>query len=182
MIETSLAQPHRSGRLRPAATALATILVALAAAAGVTFVSSDSIVTRGFEVALDGQQKSVVKTATAERNATSPVAGTEDYWLSRGKSGAAPMQVEPAAWSTAAGSLSLTVGDRITIKSQGAERVLEIIDIADVSPGTTRIDAGRADHRDVLVTCRDTSAGGETVRFMTSRLAVPGEAKPIHAL
>lgn len=184
MIETSPALPRRSNRLTPAGMALATVLAALATASGATFISADSIVTRGFKVALDGPGKATVKSATANRNRTSLVAGTEEYWLSRAGKGAdaTALAIEPAAWSSTVGSLSLAVGDRITIKSQGAERVLEIVDIADVNPGKTRIDAAGPDRRDVLVTCRDTGAGGETVRFMTSRVAASGEAKPVHAL
>ena len=182
MIETSSAQPRPSGRLWPAATGLAAILAALVTTSGATFISADSIVTRGFKVALDGAEKSGAKTATTDKAGGNLVAGSEDFWLSRaGKGAATNLEIEPAAWSSPAGSLNLAVGDRITIKSQGAERVLEIVDIADVSHGTTRVAAG-PDRRDVLVTCRDTNAGGETVRFMTSRLSVPGEMKPVHAL
>jgi hypothetical protein len=90
--------------------------------------------------------------------------GDEGYWLTRA-------EVE----SPAPFAKRLVVGDRITISGQdGRERVLEVIDTRAIGESLTKVAAGTAPLRLVLVTCRIVD-GGEREASAPVRFIIEGE-------
>jgi hypothetical protein len=180
---TSRLAPKLRSRLLPASAVTAgTLLVAaLATGFGIALTNAEGLVAKGFTTALSASGGA--KAGVAGNEAL--VAGSEEYWLdSPGEDGKAIGRLEPAAWSAQA-PLGVAVGDRITITSNGSQRALEVVGVADVPAGVTRIETGKAAGKQVLVTCRDPSGaqGGQLVRFVTyTGQSAPSATKPARAL
>jgi hypothetical protein len=162
MKHVSLARTRSVGR---SATAIAAVAAALGTAFAIAFTNADAVVARGFAAALED----AALTGAMPPSAGPLVAGSEEYWLTKAhKDGHAEGEIEPAAWSPPSAALGVAVGDRITITSGGAARILEVVEIAAVNASVTRIDTSEAPGGELLVTCRDTGAGdGRLVRFLT---------------
>jgi hypothetical protein len=160
MTYPSDAEPRGRRPLAPPAIPLTLFAATLAFAAAIALTNADTVVAKAFAVALDAPA-----TAAGDAGTRAPlVAGSEEYWLMRGRKDRRA-GIEPATWSAPA--MRFAVGDRITITSGGSERVLEVVEVADAAD-VTRIDTGAAGARQLLVTCRDATSGdGRLVRFLT---------------
>jgi hypothetical protein len=156
---------------------------ALATGLGIAFTNAEGLVAKGFTTALSASSGHRAGAPGSEAE----VAGTEEFWLAGPGRDGSTGRIEPAAWSGQV-ALGLAVGDRITIASGKSQRVLEVVSVADLPAGVTRVETDKASqgHR-VLVTCRDTKAGagGELVRFVAyvgPETTTTAEAKPPRAL
>lgn len=164
----------------PAVTAGALLAAALATGLGIALTNAEGLVAKGFTTALSAPSG----TKAGAPGSEALVAGTEEFWLAGpGRDGSAGGRLEPAAWSAQA-ALGVTVGDRITIASNGAQRILEVVAVAEVPASVTRIETDKTAGNQVLVTCRDTSGGqgGELIRFVTTGPSAASAAKPLRTL
>lgn len=164
----------------PAARAGAALVLLAVLGLGLLTASPETVIARHFAAALEAAPEE-----GAFRTAAGPlVSGSEAYWLTekqRHESDGAAL--EPAAWSgpLAAG---IAVGDRITIAGAKAERVLEVVAVAETppAPGAAPAAVGQA-VRHIAVTCRDLGrADGRLVTFTVPAEPVPGPAKSPRAL
>lgn len=157
---------------RPAIRAGALLSALGAVGLAVASANTEAVVAQRFTAALE----TVATAADAPSAPRAIVSGSEAYWLAeklRHDDGA----IEPAAWSPplAAG---LSVGDRITISSGKAERILEVVTISEVEPAPAASAAGTPIHQ-VAVTCRDLStAEGRLTTFLMPADTPPAPAKP----
>jgi hypothetical protein len=120
----------------PIAT-LAFAAVGLGAAA-VSIGNGESVVERGFQRAIADMD------SKASPGKPLPVvAGTEEFWLTRLVHDAAPAVTKPVA-----------VGDRITISSNGRERVLNVVTVDKLDSQVLPISSEHPTPL-LLVTCRD---------------------------
>lgn len=147
----------------PAArTGGALALLALVGAA-VSTANPEAVVTERFAAAL--------KSMPAQRTAATqpPISGSEAYWLAeKRRHEAEGAAIEPAAWSAPFAG-NVTVGDRITIASGKAQRVLEVVAVSLVEPTPGTAEAARAEPapRQIAVTCRDlTAPDGRLTTFL----------------
>jgi hypothetical protein len=128
------------------------LAVIAACAVGLAASNTEDVVAERFAVALE-QAPRQVEVAADETAGPAPVSGSEAYWLAPKRrtdtNGAA---LESAAWAPLVSGLS--VGDRITISGGKADRILEVVAIANVESAQDH--KAQADH--VAVTCRDLSA------------------------
>ena len=137
--------------LSAAARSFAGLAVLAACAVGLAASNTEDVVAGRFTAALE-QAPRKVEVAANETVGAAPVSGSEAYWLApKGRVDANGAALESAAWAPAVTGLS--IGDRITISSGKAERVLEIVAIANVA---TTADHQKLDGH-VAVTCRDLS-------------------------
>lgn len=119
-------------------------------AAAIVLGNGEAVVERGFQRAIaDKDGKSVAQKVLPV------VAGSEEFWLTH--------LVHDAAGVT---SKPVTVGDRITISSNGTQRVLNVVTVdrldSKVLPASTEHQAPL-----LLVTCRDeANPQGRPVRFL----------------
>jgi hypothetical protein len=118
-------------------------------AAALTLGNGDAVVERGFERAF------------AKLDASSPkgpfpvVAGSEEFWLTHVVHEAGPGITKP-----------VTVGDRITINSNGRDRVLHVVTVDKLDSQVLPISSERPTPL-LLVTCRDlTHPASRPVRFL----------------
>jgi hypothetical protein len=156
---------------------LAALAAALAAGAGIALTSPDALISRGFANALEGTPDSGGD--ERGRPAVAPVAGSEEFWLTRKAHGG---EVEPAAWAVSPTPFGVAAGDRITIRSGGKDRVLEVVAVTDAPGEVTRIDTDTVPRRQIVVTCRDTSdPHGALIRFIAEAASGSG-AKPVRSL
>jgi len=142
-------------------------------AAGAVVLRTDTIVSRGFDKALEASGPAL-SLDTAARKPHTQAAGDEGFWLTRA-------EVE----SPAPFAKPVSLGDRITITGRGGlERHLEVVDLKVIGDGPTR--AGAAQSRLLLVTCRvagDKSERGEAqVRFIIEAEPEPALPAPAKAL
>lgn len=136
-------------------------LCALAGAGVIASANTEAVVAKRFTVALGAPSQQTSPSETASNRTL--VSGTEAYWLSeRQRLDSDGVSVEPAAWS---GPMApgLTVGDRFTLPGGKAERVLQVVAIADIepTPGTLQstLQTGTAaPGRQIAITCRDLTA------------------------
>lgn len=168
----------------PAATAGALLVVALVTGLGIAFTNSEGLVAKGFTAALSAESVG----QSAERGSEPLVAGSEEFWLTdpTGKKTLSGGRMQPAAWSPQV-ALGVTAGDRITITSDhGVQRALEVISVSEVPASVTRLETDKSLGHQVLVTCRESSAGqdGQLVRFLTytGQTASGSPAKPQRTL
>lgn len=143
---------RRSTAALPSAVRSFAALAGLAACAiGLAASNTEGVVAGRFTAALE-QPARQIEVSADTATGTAPVSGSEAYWLaSKRRTDTNGAALESAAWAPLVSGLS--VGDRITISSGKAERVLEVIAIANVEPT-----AGHQKLVDqVAVTCRDLS-------------------------
>lgn len=134
----------------PAARTFAVLSVLTAFGVGIAASNTEDVVAGRFAAALEQTPRQTQ--VTAENDAVgSPVSGSEAYWLAKRRTDTNGAALEPAAWAPLVSGLS--VGDRITISGGKADRLLEVVAIANVEP--TAASQKVAGH--VAVTCRDLS-------------------------
>jgi hypothetical protein len=153
---------------------LAPPLLAGLSLVGIGFANAGSIVELGFERAFEHRLQSQAAFAQAPTDVAG--AGSEEFWLSRARDPA----TRPVSWSR-----PLAPGDRISIKSGGAHRSLEVVEVRDLTAGLTQIDTDPA-RRVLLVTCRDGQrSDGRLTRLLIETdeaAAPPTGSRPEHAL
>lgn len=119
-------------------------------AAAVTLGNGDAVVERGFKRAIadmDGQ--------AASRKPMPVVAGSEEFWLTHLVHDASGAATKP-----------VTVGDRITISSNGRDRVLNVVTVDKLDSQVLPISSERPTPL-LLVTCRDEAdPQSRPVRFL----------------
>ncbi len=132
-------------------TALALAVAGLGGAA-LTLGNGDAVVERGFQRALAAMAEG--PDGTGGNAAT--LAGTEKFWLTHVVHEATPPIAQP-----------VTIGDRITIASDGGERVLSVVDVRELDSKIIPIASAEPPARLLLVTCRDQGrTDGRAVRFV----------------
>lgn len=126
----------------------------LMAAAALVTMNGEAVVTSGFErafAALDRAGPAQVAQAGGVGKSYDGVSGSEDFWLRGGHRGGV--------------SLALSVGQEITLQSNGVERRLTVTGVSDAVADATRIDVGPG--RNLLLICREGgAASGREVRLM----------------
>lgn len=149
---------------KPSARTGAVLALLALTGVGIGSANTDAVVAERFTAALEAAPQQI---ATAEAAIHTLVSGSEAFWLAEKRrhetDGAA---LEPAAWSPplAAG---LAIGDRITISTGKSERVLQVVAISDVEPGTMPASATAGGTRHVAVTCRELGApDGKLTTFL----------------
>jgi hypothetical protein len=117
--------------------------------AALTLGSGDAVVERGFE-------RAFAKMDRAPAMAPLPVvAGSEEFWLTHVVHDTGPAITKPVA-----------VGDRITINSNGRDRILHVVTVDKLDSQVLPISSERPTPM-LLVTCRDLSSPAERpVRFL----------------
>lgn len=150
---------------------------------GLAAANMEAVVVGRFAAALEATPRQMAAETTRSR---ALVSGSEAYWLAEKRnSESAGATLEPAAWSAAPFAAGLSVGDRITIASGKAERVLEVVAITEVEPAddaSARTAQGAA-APDVAVTCRDTSTpDGRLVTFLVPAESAPRTVRSARAL
>jgi hypothetical protein len=118
-------------------------------AAAVTIGNGEAVVERGFQRAIAGLD------GTTPGKVTPVVSGSEEFWLTHLVHDAATTAAKPVA-----------VGDRITISSNGTERVLGVVSVDRLDSQVMQISSER--HAPLLlVTCRDVAnPDARPVRFV----------------
>lgn len=110
--------------------------------------NGEAVVERGF-------QRAIANLDDGARKPRPVIAGSEEFWLTHVVHQTDPAIAKPVA-----------VGDRITITSNGAERVLNVVDIDRLSSQILPITSERPTPL-LLVTCRDAAEpGARPVRFL----------------
>ncbi len=121
---------------------------------GLAFANTDALLERGFERAIARSAPSPDAAPGVET-----ASGTEDFWLRKplGDGPIVPVSVKQIA-----------VGDRVTVNSGGAARVLEVVAVNAMRAGLARAVFGGHANGLAVVTCRDTAQGqdGPLVRFV----------------
>ncbi|MFT3730093.1 MAG: hypothetical protein QM780_01535 [Hyphomicrobium sp.] len=127
--------------------------IAIAVAAGALFfASSESVLRSSFQTALNNR---VVPLARNYASATSPISGSEDFWLSAMRDGSGPV------------NKTIAVGDQIALSFGGVRRTLEVSTVSDFTPQITQIDTSNAPNHLVLVTARDLNdSAARPIRFV----------------
>jgi hypothetical protein len=119
-------------------------------AAAVTLGNGDAVVERGFKRAIadmDGE--------SASRKPMPVIAGSEEFWLTHLVHDAGAVSNKP-----------VTVGDRITISSNGRDRVLNVVTVDKLDSQVLPISSERPTPL-LLVTCRDEAdPQSRPVRFL----------------
>lgn len=160
---------------KPASAGIALAAAALVAGLGIGAANPEAMVARSFTAALGSEAP---PQATPRTDSGPLVAGTEEFWLDQ-KRKHTGSKLQPASWPGSE-ALGLAVGDRISISSNGATRVLEVVSISERPAARTQIEVGSAAMHTVTVTCRDTSsADGQLVTFETL-VAQPGPPPSKH--
>jgi hypothetical protein len=119
-------------------------------AAAVTIGNGEAVVERGFQRAIAGLD------STATSGKVAPVvSGSEEFWLTHLVHDAAATAAKPVA-----------VGDRITIASNGTERVLGVVSVDRLDSQVMQISSERPAPL-LLVTCRDVAnPDARPIRFV----------------
>ena len=151
---------------KPAFAGVALASAALVAGLGIGTANPETVVARSFTAALGSEAP---EASSRPHTSGTLVAGTEEFWLNQ-KRKHDGSKIQAASWpGTGTEALGLAVGDHISISSNGATRVLEVVSISDVPAAKTQIEVGSAAAHSVTVTCRDTaSADGQLVTFVTT--------------
>jgi hypothetical protein len=122
------------------------------AAVALLFASSETVLRSSFQTALDNRTSLPSKEVAS---ATPPISGSEDYWLSAMRDGAAPV------------NKTISVGDQISLDLGGVHRTLEVATVADFAPQITQIDTSAAPTHFVLVTAHDANdPSSRPIRFV----------------
>ena len=153
-------------------TALALSLAA-ATTGAIALANTDAFVAQGFTAALE---KNARPQGSARTAATAPVSGTEDFWLRQARNDVqATREVKLASWPA-----PVSEGATIKLAIGGRETTLEVIEIADLPPGATRIDNAGAEKPLVVVTCRDVAnPDAGLIRLVVEGEAVTRQLAPI---
>ncbi len=126
------------------------LAVAGLGAAAVTLGNGDAVVERGFKRAIADMDNK-----PTDHKPMPVVAGSEEFWLTRLVHDAAPAVTKPVA-----------VGDRITISSNGRDRVLNVVTVDKLDSQVLPISSERPTPL-LLVTCRDeANPQSRPVRFL----------------
>lgn len=162
--------------LTPAIRTYAALSVLGAFAIGLSAANTEDVVAGHFTAALE--QGSPATTVATETSAGLPISGSEAYWLAakqRPDTGGAAL--EPATWAPLISGLS--VGDRFTMSNGKADRLLEVIAIAEVEQTASSPQTGRQ----VAITCRDLSSPNHAATtFLVPAGSVLGLPKSARAL
>lgn len=119
-------------------------------AAAITLGNGEAVVERGFQRAIANMDGT-----TAQRKVLPVIAGSEDFWLTHVVHDAGATATKPVA-----------VGDRITIASGGAERVLNVVTVDRLDSEVLPISSERPTPL-LLITCRDEgNPQARPVRFL----------------
>ena len=154
-------------------TALALSLAA-ATTGAIALANTDAFVEQGFTTALEKNARPQASARTAAT--TAPVSGTEDFWLRQARSDVqATREVKLASWPA-----PVSEGATIKLAIAGRETTLEVVEIADLPPGATRIDNAGAEKPLVVVTCRDAAnPDAGLIRLVVEGEAVTRQLAPI---
>lgn len=167
----------------PAARASTGLALLALLGLGIATANPEALVVGRFTAALEASPHQM---ATETGKTRSLVSGSEAYWLAEKRHpDGTDAAIEPAAWSVAPFATGLSVGDRITISSGKADRVLEVVALTEVerTEGAGASEAHGAAARNIAVTCRDTSTpDGRLVTFLIPAEATPRTAKPARIL
>jgi len=153
-------------------------LLAVTAANPATWLQS------GFEAAINGGAGNQTF-ASAQRSSTSPIAGSEDYWLGTpNASSTDKSMIQPATWQS-----PVAKGDRFKISSGSQAREFRVISIEPLSTSLNPSIAsdGATNPEQLLVICHATDASHpETIKFVVdARSGLPWmtpSARTAHAL
>jgi hypothetical protein len=149
---------------KPAFAGVALASAALVAGLGIGTANPETVVARSFTAALGSEAP---EASSRPHTSGTLVAGTEEFWLNQ-KRKHDGSKIQSASWPGTE-NLGLAVGDHISISSNGATRVLEVVSISELPAAKTQIEVGSAAAHSVTVTCRDTaSADGQLVTFVTT--------------
>ncbi|WP_414462022.1 hypothetical protein [Hyphomicrobium sp. DY-1] len=121
------------------------------------FASSESVLRSSFQTALNDRAEIHTKQVrqVASLAPTTPVSGSEDFWLSAMRDGTTPV------------TKAVSVGDQISLDLGGVHRTLEVSTVSDFTPQITQIDTSKTPTHLVLVTARDLNdSGARPVRFV----------------
>jgi hypothetical protein len=125
------------------------------AATALLFTSSETVLRSSFKVALDHHALNTAIPAKDVADASAPVSGSEDFWLSAMRDGSAPI------------TKTVSVGDQISMNLGGVHRTLEVSTVSDFAPEITQTNTSSAPSHFVLVTARDLKdASQRPVRFV----------------
>ena len=113
--------------------------------------SSEALLRSSFSAALGDTAPAQQRFAKA-----TPVAGSEDYWLSAMRQeGGTPL------------TKTVSVGDHISLSLGGHDRQLDVSAVSEFAPTITEIDTSAGPNRFVLVTARDAGrADARPIRFV----------------
>ncbi|MGQ0671922.1 MAG: hypothetical protein ACT4N2_03450 [Hyphomicrobium sp.] len=129
--------------------------------------SSDAMISKGFAVALQSEPAVLARTEGAA--AEPPVAGSEDFWLSHES---APPTRDGADIALTAWGAPVKLGATLTLTLSGQPRTLEVVEIAELDAGVTRVETGSSPARPVIVSCREVGKpDGAMVRFIVEPAA-----------
>jgi hypothetical protein len=162
----------------PAVRTAAVLSLLALVGAGISTTNPETVVTQRFAAALKQTPD------TRQTVADQLVSGSEAYWLAQKRrhdtDGAA---LEPAAWS-APFAEDVAVGDRITISTAKAQRILKVVAVSAVEPASGTAGTRSADaSRQIAVTCRDLSSpDGRLTTFLTQAGAGPAGTRTARAL
>jgi hypothetical protein len=120
------------------------------AGAAVTLGNGEAVVERGFQRAIAG-----LDGAAAEHKVLPVVSGSEEFWLTHLVHNTGAPVAKP-----------VSVGDRITIASNGTERVLGVVSVDRLDSQVMQISSERPTPL-LLVTCRDVAnPDARPIRFV----------------
>jgi hypothetical protein len=145
-------------------TTLLALVLALAAAGGVAAANLDSLVERGFSAALGRPAEDPVRSAATQ----TPVAGSEDYWLS------AAGRDAPADVTLASLPGPVRLGATLSLAIAGEKRVFEVAGVDGLPAGVTRVDSVGTTAL-VVVTLREAGKpGGAVLRLVGETAGTAG--------
>lgn len=140
---------------------------ALVASGNIVSSNSEEVLRDSFAVALKAEPQAPVRVAAAE--ASAPVAGSEDYWLSAMRPGTALPVMR-----------AVSIGDRIGLRLGGSSRQLVVSSVSELAPQTTEIDTRSAPSRLLLVTAKDArDRDAPPVRFVMEVETPATTIKPV---
>jgi len=118
--------------------------IAIAAVAS-SFLTGDGLLRAQFDVAFEDRALTSVVSESRHTPSVQLVAASEDYWLGH----ASKTRATLASWGT---DQPVSVGDLITLTTEGVKRALEVVSVKQLPPGALATSA--ADGSSVLVTLR----------------------------
>jgi hypothetical protein len=156
MLESGLAEERMLPKAILRSRLLLVPLGAIAVVGAASVVQTDTLLSQGFDKALESSRPAL--TFAPSNGRTSQSVGDEGYWLTRSEV-ESPTPLKP-----------LSIGDRITISgNDGRERKLEVVDLKGLG-AEPAARAGAALTRLLLVTCKvieaDRDPHAATVRFI----------------
>ena len=118
--------------------------IAIAAVAS-SFLTGDGLLRAQFDVAFEDRALTSVVSESRHTPSVQLVAASEDYWLGH----ASKTRATLASWGA---DQPVSVGDLITLTTEGVKRALEVVSVKQLPPGALATSA--ADGSSVLVTLR----------------------------